>query len=903
MGGLMDESLIGEFVAESREHLDEIEPDLLAMEEQGAQASQEIINRVFRAIHSIKGGAGFLAFESLKRLSHAMESVLMQVRDGERTINPDLMDVLLRGVDRLRVMVDDIQNCDDVPIAEEMEALEALLSGGAPPTSSGAPADSTAPDAASSSEDAGSRVDLLAQVAEETVVDALRRGRILYSVLVRLQEDLAAKGTTLSAFLDEAASMGDVLLTVPDAASVPAPEDLEADDLDIHLLYGTVLEADLVGTALSVPEDRVKPLDTKPFADKLTQAPVEAAPAAPTQAAPAAAEAEGKDKASPKAAAPAREAETLRVRVDLLTRLMNTAGELVLTRNQLLRAYESIQNEVPGMQAIMQNLDLVTSELQEGIMQTRMQPVGSVFGRYTRVVRDMARKLDKQLDLKIEGSELELDKSVIEMLADPLTHLVRNSCDHGVETPAEREAAGKGGTGQILLRAYHEGGQANICVMDDGRGLDSKKLLQKAMDKGVVTPQEAEKLSEREVLNLIFAPGFSTAEQVSDVSGRGVGMDVVRTNIEKMGGHIEIETALGQGTTVLLRLPLTLAIIPSLVVGTCGHRFAVPQVNLVELVWVRAADVQRRIEEVQGSAVLRLRGRLLPLVMLADVLDIDRSYVDPETGETHAERRRTITDRRSPSGNLADDGERRVEDRRKDWHSDYNILVLQVGPNQFGLIVDELFDSEEIVVKPLSGPIKKVAAFAGATILGDGRVTMILDVAGLSNLANLAFSDLQAEEKRRQEEEAARERAAAATRRSVIFFMGAQDEYFAVRQDSILRLERVDVGKIEYVGGREYVQYRGKGLPLMRLEHYLPVGAVPDQQELYLVIPKPSSGDGEAACGILVSEIVDAMDIEVSLEGGGDGTPGLEGSAVVENRLTLFVNPQELAAAAGFGSM
>jgi two-component system, chemotaxis family, sensor kinase CheA len=539
-----------------------------------------------------------------------------------------------------------------------------------------------------------------------------------------------------------------------------------------------------------------------------------------------------------------------------------------------------------------------------------MQPIGSVFGKFSRVIRDMARDLGKEIDLQVEGSEVELDKSMLELLGDPLTHIMRNCADHALETPEEREKAGKKRMGRILLRAFHEGGQVNITVSDDGRGIDSKKVLAKAIEKGLVKQDEGEKMSERDIIRMVFAPGFSTAEVVTDVSGRGVGMDVVRTNIEKLGGHIEVDTAVNEGTTVLLRLPLTLAIIPSLIVGVGKRRFAVPQVNLVELVWVRANEVKDRIENVHGAAVLRLRGRLLPLVRLADVLGIERIYKDPDSGEEHEERRTRLPDQRSADLDKVgvkvqdrDPVERSGEDRRHDWHGDYNILVLQVGSNQFGVVVDELFDSEEIVVKPLSGFLKDCKCFAGATILGDGRVIMILDASGVAVRAGLRFADMQAEEQSRLEEEARKEAAAAAARRSIILFNSARDEYFAVPQEKILRLEQIKLTDIEEVGGKEFIQYRGAGLPLIRLEHHLSVNPLALDTEMeYLLIPKVVEEDGtvaEAAAGIMVSNIIDAIDVEVTMQECSLVGPGLLGSAIVQGKLTVFLDPTELLEAAG----
>lgn len=904
MAGFADESLIGDFVAESREHLDTIEPDLLAMERDGATVSQEIVNSVFRAIHSIKGGSGFFAFEALKRLSHTMENVLMQIRDGKMTVNPTIIDPLLRGVDKLRAMIDDIQGSDSVPCDEEIAQLNTVLESEGIEVNAQVTARTARPEDADNGGAAAQEFDLHAA----SVRSALDHGMLLYLARARIHRDIQDRNITPLDFLENIEALGSCLDVYVDMASLADLETCLEEDFAFSFLFATVLEEDLVAGALELPEDQIVPLDTAQLKKEMkAKAQAEEAAAAgkkeETPDAPG-----GQTPAQTQHVEHSEVAETLRVRVDLLTRLMNTAGELVLGRNQLMRAVEDYKDAVPGLGAILQNLDLVTTELQEGIMQTRMQPIGTVFGKFSRIVRDVSRDLGKEIELTIEGSEIELDKSIIEMLGDPLTHIIRNCCDHALETPEEREKAGKPRGGRILLRAYHEGGQVNISVADNGRGIDVKKVLAKAIEKGVVEPGEAERMSERDIVALIFAPGFSMAEKVTELSGRGVGMDVVRTNIEKLGGTIDVNTALGEGTTVLLHLPLTLAIIPSLIVGVGDQRFAVPQVNLVELVWVRASEVAQRIEKVQGAAVLRLRGRLLPLVRLSEALDMPRTVTHPETSEDLDDRRTRIEDRRT-AAEPGEDGEvseavRAASNRRESWESDYNILVLQVGSNQFGIIVDRLFDSEEIVVKPLSSFINECKSFAGATILGDGRVIMILDAGGICEQTGLHFVDLQAEEERRLEEEARKEAATVAARRSIILFNGAPDEFFAVPQEKVLRLEQIDASNIEHVGGQEFIQYRGTGLPLIRLDQHLPVQPLASGlSKLFLIIPKHvvNGSVGEARAGILVSRIVDAMDIRVDLRESQANEHGLEGSAIVQDKLTVFLDPAELVASTGIG--
>lgn len=898
MTSIVDESIISDFVAESRDHLNLIEPDLLAMEQGGA--SQEMLNRVFRAIHSIKGGAGFLAFEALKKLSHAMESVLMLVRDGKLGVDDRLMDALFSSLDRLRAMLDDIQSSEGVPIDQEMGRLRAILE-----------CQGVEPGAQMKGQTReGDRREFDLGVQE--VKSALAHGMNLFHATAFLHRDIKDKGLTPLAFLNNAVSVGQVLDAYIDLGAIADLEGCLQQDLAVTILFGSVLEADLAAMALKLPEGQVAMLDMQAIRKQVQPSrPAAAPPPAPVPMAepgpsePEVGAAEEVQETAVRETAPGKAArtetgpETLRVRVDLLTELMNQAGELVLSRNQLLRALTGHGRDIPGLAAILQNINQVTSELQEGIMQTRMQPIGTVFNRFPRIIRDMSRQLGKQIDVQIKGAEVELDKSIVELLVDPLTHIIRNCADHAIELPEERRKARKNPTGQLLLHAYHQGGQVIVAITDDGQGIDAKKVAAKAVARGLIKESQAKEMTEREIVNLVFAPGFSTAEKVSDISGRGVGMDVVRSNTEKLGGHVELETQVGIGTTVLLRLPLTLAIIPSMIVGVGGQRFAIPQVNVVEFVWVRASDVRKRIERVHGAEVLRLRDQLLPLVRLADILGLERTYLEADSGSRRPDRRGTLMDRRSLDPGQEEpppDAPTRGGDRRTDWRSDYNIVVLRLGSNQFGIVVDELYDIEEIVVKPLSEFIKGCKCFSGATILGDGRVIMILDAGGLVGQAGLHFADLQAEEKQRHEEEKRKAAAAASRRRSVIVCKGAEGEYFAIPQDQVMRLEKILASDIQALGDREFVDYRGHGLPLIRLEQLIEVKPIPPElQEIFLVIPKVAGHGAEPAkAGIIISDIIDALDVEVELEDVKVGGPGILGAAILQHNLTLFLDPSEL---------
>ena len=384
------------------------------------------------------------------------------------------------------------------------------------------------------------------------------------------------------------------------------------------------------------------------------------------------------------ARSPALSDSNIRVDVSLLDKLMNLVGELVLARNQILQ-FSSTQQDTSFLNTS-QRLNLITTELQEGVMKTRMQPIGNIWSKFPRVVRDLAASCGKQVNIEMEGKETELDKTIIESIKDPLTHLVRNAVDHGIETPEKRQASGKSPEGHLFLRAFHEGGQVNIEISDDGAGIDLERVKQKSVEKGLVAPDQASRLSDRELLNLLFLPGFSTADKVTTVSGRGVGLDVVKTNIEKIGGTVDIQNRFGQGTTLKIKIPLTLAIIPALIVTSAGDRYAIPQVSLLELVRLEGEQARKGIEMIHGAAVYRLRGKLLPLVNLNHELRVEESGNGSEQAAA------------------------------------VNIVVLQADDRQFGLVVDEINDTEEIVVKPLGKQLKGISTFAGATIMGDGQV-------------------------------------------------------------------------------------------------------------------------------------------------------------------------------------
>ena len=532
----------------------------------------------------------------------------------------------------------------------------------------------------------------------------------------------------------------------------------------------------------------------------------------------------------------------IRVDTSLLDNLMNLAGELVLSRNRIVQIASRLDNA--DLNNASQSMSLITTELQEKIMKTRMQPIGNVFNKFPRVVRDLAKAAGKEIDLSLDGTETELDKTILEAIKDPLTHIVRNSVDHGIELPEVRLSKGKKETGSLNLRAYHQGGQVIIEISDDGAGIDPIKIRQKAIEKGLLSPEKANSLSDRDAIALIFKPGFSTAEKVTNISGRGVGMDVVKTNIEKLGGVVDVQSEVDKGTVLRIKIPLTLAIIPALVVHSCGEKFAIPQVNLVELVRVNSDEAESQIEKVGEAEFYRLRGEILPLVRLEEVLQLKRKNNDKTYG--------------------------------------INIIVLSGVGRQFGLIVDGIVDTEEIVVKPLSKHMKNIHFFAGATILGDGRVALILDVVNLA--ASVKLKAEEAEEFAHIDEMHVEE-----TRgelQSLLLFNVAENEQFAVPLALVSRLEKISIKDIEIAGGKEVIRYRGASMPIIRLENFLGISSPPYSEEAYIIVFELNNQN----IGFYVSKIIDTVEVNVVIDKETFDRNGLLGSSIIQEKVTLLLD-------------
>ena len=878
--------MLGLFVQEANEHLETLETDLVALE--ANPQNSELLNRLFRAIHSVKGTAGFFGLTPITDLAHVMESVMALLRDGRMAANRDLINLFLSGTDKLKAMVATPDQAAGIDTSAERTALHALLHTEPPAKPAAADQPPTLPLYLS-----GFKID------PELIRNALHHGQNTYVVQLHLHEDIESKGQSILDYFRDIEALGTLIDSATEMGDIDGGGGLDqevAADVICSLLFSTAMEPDLLLCAFNLPEPQLtavpsellkewlktqhtiapSKLAPKP-AIKLTQsAPVAIPPTAPhpvaapvSSALPAtvtpatvavpSAPAPTSTSITPTPLSPAPAAhgakakteDTVRISVALLDGLMNLAGEMVLGRNQLLRIAapnrESGAASIEGLAGVVQGISGVTTDLQRTIMRARLQPVGGLFGKFNRIIRDLGQKLGKDIHLETVGDDVELDRALIEGLSDPLTHLIRNSADHGVEPPDERQRAGKSTVGHVRISAAHLAGRVQIEVRDDGRGLNPDKLKAKAVEKGLITAEQAAKLTETEAWQLIFAPGFSTAAVVSDVSGRGVGMDVVKTNIEKLGGRVEIHSVLGQGTAIIIRLPLTLAIIPALIVGCDTRHFAVPQLNLVEIV---RPGPDRPLEPFGSSHVIRLREELLPVLNLSALLGLpDRCTTD------------------NPGF----------------------VLILKLDNRRFGLQVETIADTEEIVVKPLGRHLQGTSLYSGATLLGQGEIALILDLAGIAT-GRLPADTASARQLTQATTAVESER--------ILVFKDGTPETFALHIANIGRIEKIATSRIERLGGHDYLRQKdGPTLRLLRLQDHLPVTpAAPLPTEVHVIVPRLV----HHSVALIAEQIMDAADLPV---GGLDTValraPGILGTATINERLTILLDLYGIMHAAG----
>jgi two-component system chemotaxis sensor kinase CheA len=738
------DDLLREFLTETNESLDIVDVELVRFEQDPNNTN--MLDKVFRLVHTIKGTCGFLGLPRLEALTHAAETLMGKFRDG-MPVTGEAVSLILATIDRIKDLLDRLEHTqceaegDDRDLINRLErmAVEADAS----------------PEAAIAPEwTVGSDV---YQVLERP----LRPGEVSLDELERAFRETPGPTTAVKPATQ-----------ARNAARAGQPHDKNRSN----------------GAAADVGNGKVA-------------------------------------------------SQSLRVNVETLDHLMTMVSELVLTRNQLLeivRRHEDSEFKVP-----LQRLSNVTAELQEGVMKTRMQPIGNAWQKLPRIVRDLSSELGKEIELELQGAETELDRQVLELIKDPLIHMVRNCADHGLESRQERLAAGKPEKGLIRLSAYHQGGQIIIEIADDGRGLDADKIKAKAIASGLVAPDQVETMSEVQVQKFIFMPGFSTAEEVTSISGRGVGMDVVRANIDQIGGTIDVKSVRGAGSNFIIKIPLTLAIVSALIVEAGGERFAIPQSAVVELVRVRA-NSEHRIERIKDAPVLRLRNKLLPLIDLKVHLQIG--------GGTPCEADKCF------------------------------IVVAQIGNQNFGILVDGVFHTEEIVVKPMSRRLRSIDTFSGNTILGDGSVIIIIDPSGVARALGAAVSsqDLAAAEGPTASE-SADERTV-----SLLVFRAGSVQPKAVPLSLVTRLEEVDGARIELSNGRHMVQYRGQLMPLVRVDESARIRQEGTQPLLVF-------SDGDRSMGLVVDEIIDIVEDRLDIELASE-RPGVLGSAVIKGQATEVID-------------
>ncbi len=706
----MISDLLNEFVQESKVHISEMEAGLLCLEDGDCDIA--MINRIFRAVHNIKGTAGFFELNKIVELSHGIENLFGALRDQRVNVTPDMIDALLLATDVLK--------------------------------------------------------ELVSNPAENESCDITSHLTDVISFLPKVQAQKIAPATIV----------------------IPA----------------------------------VPPLKNGQSGREVRGA-------------------------------------SVRVGIELLDDLLNMVGEMVLRRNQLLRIAENAGKDVPQLDIVAQGIDNLTTNLQEKVMRTRMQPVANVFNKFPRIIRELSRKMDKEAELVMQGMNVELDRSIIEALLDPITHLVRNALDHGIEPPKTRVLKNKPATATIFLHAYHESGRVIIDISDDGAGIDIEKIKEQALAKGWLAEKEITAIRETEILNFIFRPGFSTAQYVTDISGRGVGMDVVKTNIEKLGGKIEIKTELGTGTTFRLILPLTLAIISSVIVEASGDTFAIPQANVKELVLIQPEDKNdKKIEFVHSYPVLRLRNQLLPLIRLSDVLKIS-----PESAGKDCN----------------------VYTYFSNEKQTFRILVIKTGNYRYGLVVDTVFDTEEILVKPVPAVLGTSGRYSGLTVLGDGRIAMIIDPESIRAAVNLYLVEATRQADSTDEEKSQ----SGGDEQYVLLFKCSGSEMLGLDLTMVARVQEIPPSCIQKIGGKYYFSFQGETVWVIRPEHYLPISQRKNSlSRIYIILPKML----KYPVGIIAEEIHDTVLTTIRLDANGVCGQGITGSTMIDNTVVTLVNLHEL---------
>jgi two-component system, chemotaxis family, sensor kinase CheA len=899
----MDEAL-QEFLIECQENLSRMDLELLELEK---STDPELVKSIFRVMHTIKGSAGFLGLSKLEKLTHAAENLLSRIRDGSLKVTAGVTTALLGAVDGTRLILESLESKRGEGDSDSDSIIRSLNDCANPPKESltiekpPSTVEQTVPmesKPVSSEMDEAlqefliecqenlSRMDLELLELEKSTDPELVKSifRVMHTIkgsagflgLSKLEKLTHAAENLLSRIRDGSlkvtAGITTALLGAVDGTRLIL-ESLESKrgegDSDSDSIIRSLNDcANPMGKTGDTPETKAPVSEVKPSQaavipttlvfsretpesfsnpESMTNKTKATEPVVAEKPLSVVLNSGDKPEESYRDMGSVLADSSVRIPVEILDKMMSLASELVLSRNQLLQCSNRLNDSM--LQVASRQFNLVTSELQEALMKTRMQPISNVWNKFPRMVREVAFKLGKQINLLMQGADTELDKTLIEAIKDPLTHLVRNSIDHGIESPDARIRANKKPEGTLLLRAYHESGRVNIVISDDGKGIDLNRVKAKALEKQLLSSDQLSQMGDNSVLQLIFLPGFSTAEKVTSVSGRGVGMDVVKNNIEKIGGMIDIQSELNKGTTIHLRIPLTLAIIKALSITAAGQSFAIPQTHITELLRLKDDGKSEGVEYVHETPVFRFRGKLIPLVDLSDFLQF-----------------------------------KRPDDQDKPNH----IVILQAEDRQFGLLVDSVRDTNEIVVKPLPSMLKGVGCFAGVTIMGDGMVQLILDVSGVARLGKVIpkIRNLGIKEISSQKDEMIQKDS---TGEGLLLVSAGGESQIAIALEQVVRLEEFRESQLEKTSGIYLVQYRDGILPVYKLGELLGMKGQEGIAGKSGKIPVVVHNFGGKNVGLAVEKILDTVYESITVNGESTGM-GIKKTGVVSGKITEFID-------------
>lgn len=825
---MSSEALKNEFLLESFENLSNIDQELTQLEKN--PNDDELLNSIYRTVHTMKGSSAFLGLSKLQEVTHHAENLLDKLREKELDVGQRVIDVLLKSFDVCKFILKNIEN-HGVEGELDVEPVKRILQ-----KCIDDPEYAKASRSKENTDSSDGELDNLISIHKDS------DGQMTDEAIVeKSQADSEnSEESTISAAALES------LKELADAGSLD-PELLK--ELQAEGNSDSQASEDSIGSELQNKEDEES---LNNISANMSEA----------------AEDNEEEDTSQKDVKNSIADTVVRVNVSVLDKIMNTVGELVLNRNQFLQT-SSRAND--GEIARLSNqLDIITSELQSEVMSTRMQPIGNILTKFERLVRDLARDNNKKISLKLSGQDTELDRTLIEAIKDPLVHIVRNSADHGIEDIQTREKLGKSPDGVIHIKAYNESGQVTIEISDNGKGIDKDRVVQKAVEKGIISQDQVANLKDNQILNLIFNPGFSTAEKITNISGRGVGMDVVKTNIEKIGGSVNVKSVQGEGTTFKLRIPLTLAIVPALIVKSNSQKFAIPQLNLVELVRLEGEKELKDIEEIQGAKFLRLRGKLTPLFSLSKCLELEK-----------AEEINKILN-----------GTEDLEEERNLFRTENskNIAILNSENNVYGLEVDEILDTQEIVVKPLNSSLKDLGVFGGVTIMGDGSVSVIIDAVGfLNKFSTLKESSIYKNATNEDKEEY--ELNLDAENQENLLFKLNDDRIYALPLTLVSRLEEFNSNQIEYTGNQPVVKYLDRPMPLVNLEKILKLDGDSNlQMDENVTFQSVVVNFRDQNYALVVNKILDISIERITLDSSTVDRPGILGTIFVNDKVVSLLD-------------